>query len=195
MEHQPTSADAGGKAGRRARQEEGSSLLEVLIAMAILLILMVGVLSMFSMAYLMNVGAAARTEMTYKAQQVADVVRYLNLLQRSNPTALPSSANTGLTFPLTAASPVTITALSGSNLQYAYWGLPSSTHLDAAGIVDPNDMRYAITVGIAGPDAAGVVTVTVAVVPNTAASNPTGQRYLGKNMKWKEVDYVTQLPP
>jgi hypothetical protein len=187
MEH----PSASGKASR----ESGSSLLEVLIAVAILMILMVGVLSMFSMAYLMNLGSAARTEMTYKAQQVSDVIRYLNLIQRSAPASLPASTDTGLTFPLTAGTPVTITALSGSNLLYPYWGSPTSTLLDAAGIVDPGDMPYDITVGIAGPDAAGVVTVSVAVVPNTAATNPSGQRYIGKNMKWKEVDYVTQLPP
>ncbi len=176
-------------------KEKGSSLIEILVAMAILMFLMVGVLSMFSMAYLMNLGAAARTEMTYKAQQVADVVRYLNFLHRSAPASVPASINTGLAFPLTSGTTATITALSGSALQFAYWGAPNGTLPDAAGILNPNDLRYNITVSVTGPNAAGLVTLTVAVVPNTSTSNATGKRYLGPNMRWKEVDYVTQLPP
>ena len=172
-------------------KERGSSLVEVLVALAILMFLMIGVLSMFSMAYLQNLGSAARTDMTYKAQQVADVIRYINFLQRSNSTVVPATSNTGLTFPLTTSGPITITALSGSNLQYAYWGPPSSTLQDAANILDPKNLPYDITVTIAAPNLMGLVTVTIAVVPKTTGNT----RYKGSKIKWKEVDYVTQLSP
>ena len=183
---------------RSKKREGGSSLLEVLIAMAVLLFLMIGVLSMFSMAYLQNLGSAARTDMTYKAQQVADVVRYLNYLQRSQPTTgIPSTIKpyVGLTFPLSGGTSVTITDVTGSTLTYGYWGPPSSTIPDATGILNPADLPYSITIIIGAPNAVGLVTVTVAVVPNTATQNGSGPRYLGMAISHKEVDYVTQLPP
>jgi type II secretory pathway pseudopilin PulG len=178
-----------------ANHERGSSLIEVLIALFILMVLMIGILSMFSMAYVTNLGSAARTEMTYKAQQVADTIRYLNFLEHANSAVVPSSTTTGLTFPLSAGGPINISALNGSALKYPYWGLPSSTSQDSAGIVDPNNMlRYSINVTIAGPNALGLMTITVAVVPNSDTSNPTGSRYIGAGIKGKEIDYVIQLP-
>jgi hypothetical protein len=143
---------------------------------------------------LQNLGSAARTEMTYKAQQVADVIRYLNLIQRSNPTAVPSATNTGLEFPLTqnSASPITITTLSGSNLDFGYWGPPTSTLPDAVGVLDPADLRYSIRILVAGPSTSGLETITVQVAPNLTGAGP---RYLNSSVKWKEVDYVIQLPP
>jgi hypothetical protein len=170
--------------------EGGSSLLEVLIAMAVLLFLMIGVLSMFSMAYLQNLGSAARTDMTYKAQQVADVIHLLNYMQRTQ-QMLPST--TGLTFPLASGTSVTITQLSGSGLQYPYWGPPSSSVPSATGIVDPANLRYTIQVSVTGPTN-GLMTVTISVVPNTTTSNASGARYLGNKIRWKEVDYAIQLP-
>ena len=177
---------------RNKKREGGSSLLEVLIAMAVLLFLMIGVLSMFSMAYLQNLGSAARTDMTYKAQQVADVIHLLNYMQRTQQT-LPASTDTGLTFPLASGTSVTITQLSGSSLQYPYWGPPSSSVPSAAGIVDPANLRYTIQVSVTGPTN-GLMTVTVSVVPNSSASNTTGARYLGNKIRWKEVDYAIQIP-
>jgi|WetSurMetagenome_2_1015567.scaffolds.fasta_scaffold08376_2 hypothetical protein len=179
----------------QSKRERGSSLLEVLIAMGILMFLLIGVLSMFSAAYLVNMGASARTDMTYKAQQVADAVRYLNTIQHAAPTSLPSSSITGLTFPLALTStPVKITTKSGANLQYGYWGPPTSTLHDTANIVDPAFMPYDITVGVSAPNGVGLVTVTVSVIPNSKTSNPTGRRYQGTRIQFKEVDYVTQLP-
>ncbi|MGA9751856.1 MAG: prepilin-type N-terminal cleavage/methylation domain-containing protein [Acidobacteriota bacterium] len=177
---------------RRRKSEGGSSLLEVLIAMAVLLFLMIGVLSMFSMAYLQNLGSAARTDMTYKAQQVADVIHLLNYMQRTQ-QALPASTDTGLTFPLASGTSVNITATSGSALKYAYWGSPTAALPNAAGIVDPANLRYLIQVSVTGPTN-GLMTVTVSVVPNSSASNITGARYLGNKIRWKEVDYAIQIP-
>jgi hypothetical protein len=176
--------------------EKGSSLIEALIASLVLLLLMLGILSMFSMAYLVNLGASARTEMTYKAQQVAEALRYLTYVSRTSGSgSLPSSTDTGLAFPLSAtANPVVITTLSGSTLQYRYWGQPSSTLPDAVGVVEsPTNKRYEIAVSIAGPDAStGLVTVTIAVSPILSGSGP---RYQGRALRRKEVDYVTQILP
>lgn len=177
-----------------ARGEKGSSLLEVLIAMAILLFLMVGVLSMFSVAFLSNMGAAARTEMTYKAQQVAGAIQYLNYMQRTTPAKVPASSVTGLSFPLNlTATPAKITDLSAGALKYPYWGPPASGADDNVDVVNAANLRYDIFVSSTAPDAEGLVTVTVSVIPHTGTT--AGPRYLGSAMKWKEVDYVTQLTP
>ncbi len=179
---------------RRKKREGGSSLLEVLIALAILLFLMIGVLSMFSMAYLQNLGSAARTEMTYKAQQVADTIHFLNYLQRTH-QYVPTQTVTGLQFPLADGTSVNITQLNGSALQYPYWGPPSSGTLSsAAGIVDPANLRYTIQVNVKNSSTNGLMIVTISVVPNTTASNAPGARYLGSKIRWKEVDYAIQLP-
>jgi prepilin-type N-terminal cleavage/methylation domain-containing protein len=56
-------------------KEKGSSLIEVLFAMAILSILMVGILQMYSAAYLINQRSSVRTLQAYKCQQVAEIIR------------------------------------------------------------------------------------------------------------------------
>lgn len=57
------------------KNEKGSSLVEILIAMAILAILMIGILQMFSYALVVNKRSAMRTFMAYKCQQVAEIIR------------------------------------------------------------------------------------------------------------------------
>ena len=56
-------------------REKGSSLVEVLIAMAILLILMIGILQMYSAAFVVNQRSSLRTLEAYKCQQVAEIIR------------------------------------------------------------------------------------------------------------------------
>lgn len=56
-------------------KEKGSSLVEILIAMAILLILMIGILQMYSAAFVVNQRSSLRTLEAYKCQQVAEIIR------------------------------------------------------------------------------------------------------------------------
>ena len=174
--------------------ERGSSLLEVLIAMAILMMLMVGILSLFSMAFVSNMGAMARTEMTYKAEQVAEGIRYLNFVYKTNPTSLPSSTITGITLPLAATStPINLTTVSGSALTYSYWGYPTSAAPNNIGIIDPQDLPYQVLVSVSAADATtGLASITVTVSP---AATTIGRKYMGAKMAWKEVNYVAQLLP
>jgi hypothetical protein len=170
--------------------EKGSSLLEVLIALMIMLFLMIGILQMFSMAYLTNLGSGARTEMTYKCQQLAENMRFLNYLAK-NGLAVPSG--TGLTLPLTAGTtspvnlPYTDTELSSS----PYWGPAQSSVVDGPDM--PYRLSYQIADGDAGvsPPAPGFWLITVSATPNQSAST---RRYMGAGISHKRVDYVSQIP-
>ena len=170
--------------------EKGSSLLEVLIALMIMLFLMIGILQMFSMAYLVNLGSGARTEMTYKCQQLAENIRLLNYLAKNGFTV---PATTGITFPIAAATtspanlPYTATELSTS----PYWGPTDASVVDGPDM--PYRLSYQIVDGDAGasPPAPGFWIITVSATPNQAT---TSRRYLGAGMAHKRVDYVSQMP-
>src|ERR1035437_7006302 len=58
------------RSGGRARR--GSSFVEVLLAMTIMALVLVGILQMFSVSLIINKGAAARTQMLFKCQQVVE---------------------------------------------------------------------------------------------------------------------------
>ncbi|MDL1950241.1 hypothetical protein FBQ97_10560, partial [Acidobacteria bacterium ACD] len=109
--------------GRRARSARGSSLVEVLIAIAILALMMVGVLQMFSVALVTNYGSAARTEMTYKAQQVVENLRMIYFLGETNPAVFTASG-----VPATMAATTQPLRLPESEtgdssvLTWAFWG-------------------------------------------------------------------------
>ena len=155
--------------------EAGTSLLEVMIALLIMFILMIGVLQMFSLAYLQNMGAGARTEMTYKAEQFVETLRYLNALNKAGKTV----ANTGITFPLTVtASPTTINPVT-----YTYWG-PGKANVATAS--SPYTVSYQIVDG-------GAIfwIVTVIITPNPKGSSQPV--YLGSGISHKSLMYTAQI--
>jgi Tfp pilus assembly protein PilV len=170
--------------------EKGSSLLEVLIALMIMLFLMIGILQMFSMAYLVNLGSGARTEMTYKCQQLAENMRLLNYLAK-NGFAVPSG--TGITFPIAAVTsiPENLPYTSSELTNSPYWGPTQSSVVDGPDM--PYRLSYQIADGDAGvsPAAPGFWIITVSATPNQAT---TSRRYLGAGLAHKRVDYVSQMP-
>lgn len=168
----------------KARPTRGSTLIEVLIAMALLAMLMVGVLQLFSLSLLTDSGSAARSDMTLKAQQVAENLRYLHFLRAQNGAgAIP--AGTGI-----PGSPPTLGV--ANNLPYAsgqtgwaYWG-PAG-----ANVFEQENPAYRISYTYAASGTAGYLFVTVSV---TSADAPTGLNYVGPGAKVKRVDYVCQVP-
>ena len=68
-------------APRSLRGRRGSSFIEILVSLAILAVVMVGILQMFSLSLLTNLGSAARTDLLYKAQQVVENLRLIYYLQ------------------------------------------------------------------------------------------------------------------
>jgi hypothetical protein len=172
--------------------QRGSSLVEVLIALLIMLFLMIGILQMFSLAYLQNLGSAARTEMTYRCQQLTENMRFLNYLAK-NSLAVPTGTN--MTLPITGAttSPVTLPYTSSEISSQPYWGP------DQSGVVSAPDMPYRLDYQISdGGDLStgtgpvpGFWIVTVSTTPNQSTAS---QRYMGLGISRKRVDYVSQIP-
>jgi hypothetical protein len=161
--------------------ERGTSLIEVLIALLILFFLLIGVLQMFAMAYLVNLGSAARTEMTYKCQQVCENVRYLRFLQKNGVTL---SQPTGITFAAgTYALPYTTSELSGS-----FWG-PG-----AANVVEVPDGPFRLAVTLTDGDAAGEPGMWIVTAEATPVLTPGLRRYRGAGIASKRVDYVAHIP-
>jgi prepilin-type N-terminal cleavage/methylation domain-containing protein len=159
----------------------GGTLIEVLIAMALLALLMVGILQLFSLSLLTDSGSAARTDMTLRAQQVAENLRYLHFL-RSQGVAIP--ANTGI--PASPSNDLT-TDLPwiGTEPTWAYWG-PAG-----ANVFEQTRPPYRISYTYATSATLNYWFVTVSVVSEDA---PAGLTYLGTSARAKRVDYVCQVP-
>src|SRR5450830_247812 len=78
-------------ANRRARR--GSSFVEVLLAMTIMALVLVGILQMFSVSLIMNKGSEARTQMLFKCQQVVENIRWYYFVTQHS---LATPVGTGL---------------------------------------------------------------------------------------------------
>ncbi|MHB8800983.1 MAG: type IV pilus modification PilV family protein [Thermoanaerobaculia bacterium] len=165
------------------RRHRGSSLIEVLIAMAILAMLMVGVLQLFSLALITDSGSASRSEMTLKAQQVAENLRYLHFLRSSNPGAVPAGA---LLASSIAAGQTATLPYDSSQTGWTYWGP------DGANVFEEENPAYRISYAYtASPDTPNYLFVTVTVTSGTAGATSLG--YVGPSAKVKRVDYVCQV--
>jgi Tfp pilus assembly protein PilE len=184
------------RASRPLRRVRGSSFVEILVAMAILAVMMVGILQMYSAALITNYGAAARTELLYKAQQVVENLRLVYFLQGpgGNDTARAASgvpASLGAT-----ATPIYLPYVNGdgdTTLTWAYWGPAGVNIVEDAGL--PFRLRYTVE----DRGAFWLVTVTATPVdnPRLAGTLPvpgTGDRkYLGVGSKLKIVTYAAQI--
>lgn len=170
----------------RSEAQRGSSLIEVMVALMIMLFLMIGVLQLFTMAYLVNLGSGARTEMTQKAEQVVENMRYLQYLTKASPKGLgqapPGTTTTiGLAFPINGAATGTLDPTTNT-----YWG-PTGANVFPS--TSTNATPYQISYAIADATTWWRVTITV---QNTTVSG--ARKYLGEAIKRKRVDYVAQLP-
>jgi len=169
----------------------GMSLIEVMIAMLILALLMVGILEMFSLALLTDFGSAARTEMTVRAQQVLENIRYVHYLRRTASANAPSATLTGIPNPpSTSGETVNIpwnTSDSGWSVQYAYWG-PGG-----ANVVEGPKAPYRISYSYQLDATTRYWIVTVSVIPAEAAGLASSRPYLGGGTRPKRVDYVAQI--
>lgn len=163
------------------RQERGTTLIEVLIALLIMLLLMLGVLQMFTMAYLQNLGSAARTDLTFRAQQFVENLRFLNAL--SNRTPVVNVANTGITFPLadTGGTPHTVNPATDT-----YWG---STGANIVTTKSPFTLAYQIVDPSPGQPT-GIVAVTVTITPLTTGA----YQYKGLGIRNKVIQYTAEVP-
>ena len=152
------------------KHERGESLVEVLAALAILLLVLVSILQLFSLSLLSFHSTSAHRDMMRRAQEVVEIFRLVNSTNAGGTSGiLPLSART-MQLPR-----------SSSDSGYSFWG-PSNYDVVEDG------SPYQITVNIA--DGTGDWLITVFVEPKTASG---GREYLGAVSK-KGVRYAARIP-
>jgi len=167
----------------------GSSFVEVLLAMTIMALVLVGILQMFSVSLIINKGAAARTQMLFKCQQVVENIRwYYYVTSRS----LAAPAGTGI--PALGATTVDLPYTAAELAAFPFWGPTGANVIERAD--GPYQISYTIKDDAAQTLNTGAVVwvITVSAVPTT--SNVAGTAHylgIGTNGGGKRVDYVAQF--
>ena len=164
--------------------------------MTIMALVLVGILQMFSVSLIVNKGAAARTQMLFKCQQVVENVRWYYFVT-ANSFTVP--VNTGIP-PL---GPVTVNLpYDGTEPEYPYWGPTGANVIERPN--GPYKISYTLvndgTQTMGGtplnPTIVNVWVITVTAVPTDVAG---ASRYLGIGLGnvatggGKRVDYVAQF--
>jgi hypothetical protein len=170
---------------RAHRARRGSSFVEVLLAMTIMALVLVGILQMFSVSLIINKGAAARTQMLFKCQQVVENIRwYYFVTQHSLATPLLTG--------IPALGEVTVDLpYLGSEAEWAFWGPAGANVMEAAN--GPYKIRYVIQEDLLQKvDPLHAWVITVSAVPTDVAG---ATRYFGISTSGsgKRVDYVAQF--
>jgi hypothetical protein len=182
------------------RATRGSSFIEVLLAMTIMALVLVGILQMFSVSLVINKGSAARTQMLFKCQQVVENVRYFYYLSRSGtgtPALISDSGHvTGSAMTTPGTLPVPLDAARGvvaktflpydsGDSTWPYWG-PLG-----ANVMEQENGPYKISYTIDRDAVQNVWVITVSATPTDVA---TATRYFGIGLNsGKRVDYVAQV--
>lgn len=178
-------------------RSRGTSLLEVLIAMAIMTFLVIGILQMFFVALNLSASSSTRTQLTYKAQQVAEQIRYLHYVaQQYGDAQIPSWASylgqtmTQGSYPL----PYTTSDLSGTS--GTYWGPQGVNVIEGAQM--PYKLSYTIADGqqTTGADLnTWVVTINAVPVQNSDSASQAGTNLYKQttDLKQQKVQYVFSI--
>ncbi len=181
------------------RAARGSSFVEVLLAMAIMALVLVGILQMFSVSLVINKGSAARTQMLFKCQQVVENIRlfyYLTKQGSPTPAGITESlhvdgapmSHPGLLPDLLGNVPQTFLPYTSTEWGPAwdYWG-PAGANVMEVDTGGP----YKISYTIARDNVQNIWVITVSATP-TDVGTPNG--YFGIGLKnGKRVDYVAQF--
>jgi type II secretory pathway pseudopilin PulG len=180
------------------KRTRGTSLLEVLIAMAIMVLIVVGILQMFFVSLAINVGSSARTQLTFKAQQVAEELRYMHYMAQTYGDAqIPSWAQAIVGQSITAGSyniPYTTSELTSQ----PEWGMATSTFQQGMNVVEGAKMPYRLSYTIADNTQSNTWTVTVSAAPvqdTSESSNAGTARYRGTlgDIGKRKVQYVFSM--
>jgi len=187
---------------RTRRPARGSGFVEVLLAMTIMALVLVGILQMFSVSLVINKGSAARTQMLFRCQQVVENIRYFYYLSRSGsptPAIITDSAHVTGVMAVPGTLPAALTAACASpcvdrtflpytatDATWDYWG-PSG-----ANVIEQDKGPYKISYTI---DLDTVQKIWVVTVSATPTDDTTATRYFGVGLQsGKRVDYVAELP-
>lgn len=182
-------AERGSSPGRRTRafSRRGSSFVEVLLAMTIMALVLVGILQMFSVSLIINKGAAARTQMLFKCQQVVENIRWYYYVTSHS---LATPLQTGI--PAALGATTVNLPYDGTEPEYAFWGPAGANVIERPN--GPYQISYRIVNDAAQTLNTGAIVwvITVSAVPTNVAG---ATRYLGisTNPGGKRVDYVAQF--
>jgi hypothetical protein len=173
------------RVSRVSGARRGSSFVEVLLAMSIMALVLVGILQMFSVSLIVNKGSAARTQMLFKCQQVVENIRWYYYVTGHS---LATPASTGIP----GLSAVTVDLpYDGTEPEWAFWGPSGANVMEAPN--GPYKIRYVIEQGDAAHSVAPLTTwvITVTAYPTDVAG---ATRYFGISTSGsgKRVDYVAQ---
>jgi Tfp pilus assembly protein PilV len=178
------------RAPRARWASRGSSFVEVLLAMTIMALVLVGILQMFSVSLIVNKGSAARTQMLFKCQQVVENIRWYYYVTSRSLATDPVIGATGIP-PALGAATVNL-PYDGTEAEFPFWG-PAG-----ANVIETANGPYKISYRIAS-DAAQTLNSGVAVWVITVSAIPTdvvgASHYLGIGTTGggKRVDYVAQF--
>jgi hypothetical protein len=169
------------------RSRRGSSFVEVLLAMTIMAMVLVGILQMFSVSLIVNKGAAARTQMLFKCQQVVENIRWYYFVTQ-NSVATPGGTG------IPALGPVTVDLpYLGTEPEWAFWGPAGANVMEAPN--GPYTIRYVIEQDVAQsvlPLSTWVITVSAVPTDVPGATHYFGIGTTGAGNRGKRVDYVAQ---
>lgn len=161
--------------------EKGSSLVEVLISLFVLMVLMVGILQMFSAAFVINQKSSLKTLEAYKCQQVAENIRMARII--SNATG---NVPVGSGIQFLDGFVYSMPTYAGDS-DWAYWG-PAG-----ANIIEDEHAKYRLYYRIDQVAGVGVTAFNVTVTAVEADKVVGGQTpYTQTNLR--RVEYVTQMP-
>jgi hypothetical protein len=179
------------------------------VASAVMAILMIGVLQIYSLALITNQGSAARTDLTYRAQQVIENLRMIQYFAKNGNTTpadtshydVATQTSTTGTFSISPTGTATGTppiapsvTISNTNASWQAAGV-------VGGAADPFRISYSVTdlAGTAGApawaDTFYLVTVTATPVNAPGATVPSGARFYsgGDTSAIKQVTYAAQI--
>lgn len=163
--------------------ERGSSLVEVLIALFVLMVLLIGILQMFSAAFVINQKSSLKTLQAYKCQQIAENIRMARIIFG---TAGAVPINSGIEF--NDGFTYSIPYMAGDD-GWAYWG-PAG-----ANIVEEQGAKYRLYYRMnqeIPPGGTPVWNLTVTAVE--ASKIEDGENPYDDRPSLRRVEYVTQMP-
>jgi type II secretory pathway pseudopilin PulG len=173
------------------KAERGMMLAEVLVALLIMMFIMVGIVQLLSASLVSDRAAEARTELSYKAQQVVQVLRMAHAIARQQGT-VPSTlapSQTGFSVPIVSTQAYSELPKDDTESFWSFWG-PTG-----AGVMEL-DARYTIGyeiedgASLPGTDDDNMWVVTVTATPRDETGKPV---YVGVN-ETKVVRYVAYIP-
>lgn len=175
------------------RSRRGGSLIEVLVALAIIALIAAGTLQVFSLSLVQSYGSNARTQLTYKCQQVVEIVRLSQFFVRNGQTAFSAQYGIKPLDTIAGAGPQAL-PYDAADATWSAWG-PAGANV----VEQERDayLIYYVVESVAGGGWQLRVTAIPVNSPEMPLSiKPSGkpaQRFLGKFSPFKKVEYVAQV--